>query len=131
MTRVDGSARHGRAGFTLIEVLVALAIAALGLSLLMAATGAGLQNATVADKYIKATGEAQSRQALVGRTIPIRKGDYSGVESDGFRWHIRIAAPVLRSGPQAALYPVTVTESWPSGAGQAGVSLYSERVGPP
>ena len=118
------------AGFTLIEVLVALAIAALGLSLRMAATGSGLQNATVADQYIQATGRAQSRLALVGRTVPVRKGDYSGIEG-GFRWHIQIAAPLPRVGAGPALYPVTVTESWPSGAGQARVSLYSERLGPP
>ena len=48
------------AGFTLIEVLVALAIAALGLGALMAAAGTGLGNATLADQYIEATRRAQA-----------------------------------------------------------------------
>ena len=133
MPRNDAVAKSVRGGFTLIEVLVALAIAALGLSLLMAATGSGLHNATVADQYIKATSQAQSRLALVGRTIAIRKGEYSGAEGDGFHWHVQIAAPILRagSGSGPVIYPVTVTESWPSRAGQTSVSLYSERLGPP
>jgi general secretion pathway protein I len=133
MARRDFSSGPASAGFTLIEVLVALAIAALGLALLVAATGSGLQSATVADQYIKATGQAQSRLAQVGRTIPLRKGDYSGAEENGFHWRVQIAAPMSPpgAGPRTALYPVTVTESWPNGARQTRVSFYSERVGPP
>jgi general secretion pathway protein I len=116
-------------GFTLIEVLVALAIAALGLALLVAATGSGLQNVTIADQYIQATSQAQSRLAQVGRVIPLKKGNYFGVEGNGLHWRVQIAAPMSRSGSAPALYPVAVTES--SGEGQTRASLYSERVGPP
>jgi general secretion pathway protein I len=132
MARTD---QNKAGGFTLIEVLVALAIAALGLALLFAATGSGLESVTAADRYVQATGHAQSRLAWVGRALPLRKGDYSGEEGDGFHWHVRIADPASHqgTGPQAqalAIYPITVTESWQSGVSQKRVSLYSERVGP-
>ena len=123
-------------GFTLIEVLVALAIAALGLALLFAATGSGLESVAAADRYMQASSHAQSRLTWVGRALPLRKGDYSGEEGDGFHWHVHIADPASHegTGPQAqplAIYPITVTESWQSGVAQKRVSLYSERVGPP
>lgn len=134
MPRIERS--PAASGFTLIEVLVALAIAALGLALLVAATGSGLENAAIADRTIQATSQAQSRLAQVGRTVPLRKGDYFGDEGDGFHWRVRVADPLLHGSSGAAagglaLYPVTVTESWRSGAEEKKLSLYSERLGPP
>jgi general secretion pathway protein I len=121
-------------GFTLIEVVVALAIAGLGIALLVAATGSGLQNGSAAGRATLATSHAQSRLAQVGLTLPLKRGDYSGDEGDGFRWQVQIAAPLAlgRAGDTAvALYPVMVSEFWQNGAEQKSFSLYSERVGTP
>ncbi len=117
------------AGFTLIEVVVGLAIAGLGLALLVAATGSGLESSSAAGRATLATSHAQSRLAMVGLTLPLKKGDYSGEEGDGLRWRVHVAPPVVRGA--LALYPVTVIEYWRSGAEQKSLSLYSERVGPP
>ncbi len=124
---------RARAGFTLIEVLVALAIAAMGLGFLMAATGTGLNNATIADEYIQASERAQSRLAQVGATLPLRRGVYSGDDGGGFRWRVQIDPPLSRvgSGPALGLYPVRVTVGWRSGLQQKAVTLYSEKVGAP
>jgi general secretion pathway protein I len=123
-------------GFTLIEVLVALAIAALGLALLFAATGSGLENVAASDRYMRASSLAQSRLSWAGHSLPLKKGDYSGDEEGGFRWHVHIADPSSHpgAGPQSqavALYPITVVESWQSGLAQKRVTLYSERLGSP
>jgi type II secretion system protein I len=125
MRRVD----HKSAGFTLIEVLVALAIAGLGMALLLAATGAGIDNSTEAARHVQATSLAQSRLAQVGRTLPLKNGEYDGEEGNGFRWHVHVGAPAVHG--TAALYPVTVTESWKNGMRQKRLSLYSERVASP
>jgi general secretion pathway protein I len=117
------------AGFTLIEVVVALAIAGLGLALLVAATGSGLESSSAAARATLATSHAQSRLATVGLTLPLKKGDYGGDEGDGFRWRVHVAQPLARGA--LALYPVIVTEYWQSGAEQKQFSLYSERAGPP
>ena len=127
----------GAGGFTLIEVLVALAIAAIGLAFFLSAAGVGLQNAGIADQYVQATRRAQSRLAEVGLTMPLKQGDYSGDDGDGFRWRVVIASPIGHAqgpagqAPSAALYPVEVHESWPSGASRREVLLRSERLGPP
>ena len=131
MARIDRTS-----GFTLIEVLVALVIAALGLALLVAATGSGLENVSAADRTIQGVSLGQSRLAMVGRSLPLRRGDYAGDDGGGFRWHVHIGDPFSRpaAGPQSpalALYPVTVSESWQSGVQQKRLSLYSERLGPP
>lgn len=124
--------RNSASGFTLIEVLVALAIAALGLGLLMAATGSGLESSVAAGRYTRAISHAQSRLAQIGLTLPLKRGESFGDEGDGFRWRVHIDDPLAHgNGGSVALYPVTVTESWQSGAQQKKLSLYSERVGPP
>ena len=132
--RKTGIESAASSGFTLIEVLVALAIAAMGLALLIAATGTGLENAAAADGYIQATGRAQARIAQVGITIPLKQGDYAGDDGAGFRWSVHIGAPSAHSasgGRAFGLYPVRTIVSWRGGFLQRSVSLYSERMGPP
>ena len=115
---------------------MALAIAAAGLGLLVAATGTGLENAITADRYIQAAGRAQTRIAQIGATIPLKQGDYAGDDGGGFRWRVHIGVPAAHGAadaktPALDLYPVRATISWRSGASQKTISLYSERVGPP
>jgi general secretion pathway protein I len=130
------TARAG-AGFTLLEVLVALAIAGIGLAFFLAATGVGLQNAGIADQTIQATRLAQSRLAQVGLTVPLKQGNYTGDDGDGFRWQVDIAPPLTHGrgsdaqSPRLGLYPVNVRVRWRSGVSWREVSLRSERVGLP
>jgi len=123
---------HRESGFTLIEVVVALAIAGLGMAMLIAATGSGLESSSAAARATLATRDAQSRLAQVGLTVPLKKGDYFGDEGGGFRWRVHVADPLAHgNGGGAVLYPITVTESWRAGTMQKTLSLYSERAGPP
>jgi len=131
MPRLEPKIPSASSGFTLIEVLVALAIAGLGLALLVAATSSGLESSVAAARYLQATSHAQSRLAQLGLTLPLKKGDYSGEEGDGFHWHVHIADAISHASAGTALYPVTVTESWRNGPRQKSLSLYSERVGQP
>jgi general secretion pathway protein I len=137
-------------GFTLIEVLVALAIAALGLGVLMAAASQGLTNVGAADRYVEATRRAEARLATLAPMNAIASGEFSGDDGGGYFWLTRItplavypiapaagqaqagpgngaAAPGAGQGP-LALYAVTVTISWRNGAGSKSVTLQSERL---
>ena len=134
MPRLEPMASPASSGFTLIEVVVALAIAGLGLALLVAATGAGLESSTVAARHIQAASQAQSRLAQVGLTLPLKKGEYLGDDVGGFHWRVHIGDSISHASADGgatalALYPVTVTESWREGVEQKRLSLYSERVG--
>ena len=87
--------RAASPGFTLIEVIVALAIAAVGLGALLAAVSQGLGNATAADRFIEGTRRAQNRLALVGTVQPLVPGERSGDDGDGYAWDVQIAQPTI------------------------------------
>ena len=128
--------RTASKGFTLLEAMIALAIAAFGLASLMAATGTGLGNAKLAGQYIEATRRAQSHLSLIGTSMPLNPGDRSGDDGGGFSWRVRISPPLIRAkaGPGAqslpAFYTVEVRISWQSGGSTKNVSLQSQRLGP-
>src|SRR5438309_6763718 len=78
-------------GFTLLEVLVALAIAALALIAMFRAGGEGLVAVGTASRYEEALQRAQSHLAAVGRDAALLQGDSEGEDGGGFRWRLRIA----------------------------------------
>lgn len=129
-------------GFTLIEVLVALTLAAIGMSLLIASSSEGLGNARTATRYLEATRRAQSRLAAIGITEALRPGLQSGDDGNGFAWSVRISEPVAHAAPTAnatappperplALYTVEATVSWTTSNRTRQVVLQTERLGPP
>jgi general secretion pathway protein I len=132
----SAQARACTAGFTLFEVVVALAIAALGLSVLLAAASTGLGGAGLANQYTEATRRAQSHLAQLGVIAPLAPGLRSGDDGGGYAWETRIAPPVVHAGvgnsaPALGLYSVEVSVSWQSGGQVRRVSLQSLRIGPP
>lgn len=123
-------------GFTLLEVLVALAIAIPALLVLyrqgataLSATGASLA-------YQEAIARAQSRlDSLTDATLG--PGDREGDDGGAFRWHTRIL-PIATTGPAKdtpakspyaagqTLYDVSVEITWPGRR----VALQTRRIGP-
>jgi general secretion pathway protein I len=132
---------HDRqAGFTLIEVLVAFVIAALAMGALYAGTVGGLNATEVAGKYDEAISLARSHLAAIGRGEPIALQERSGVDGEGFTWHLRIrkhASRMLTLSDQdrandvkpasAILYDVIITESWSAGGRERQVTLATRR----
>lgn len=134
MPKSSNKASRGAAvsGFTLIEVLVALAIAGMGLAALLVAVNQGLGSVGSADQYIEAIRRAQSRIAAFGTEMPVAEGDWSGNDGGGFNW--RTQAHVLPGADSKAPmvpYGVDVTIGWQSNGQQRTVSLHSQRLGPP
>jgi general secretion pathway protein I len=132
--------RDRQAGFTLIEVLVAFVIAALAMGALYAGTVGGLNATQVAGKYDEAISLARSHLAAIGRGEPIAIQERSGVDGEGFTWHLRIrkhASRTLTLSDQdrandvkpatAILYDVIVTESWSAGGRSRQVTLATRR----
>jgi general secretion pathway protein I len=114
---------HRERGFTLLEVLVAFAIAALALIALYSAVLDGLRNTFVAGHMEQAIALARSRLAAVGSALPLTAGDRGGDDGRGFHWQVRIRnagmAPAGRTDagqmsrvPQVTLYAVSVIVSW-------------------
>lgn len=123
------------AGFTLLEVIVATAIAALALVALFQAGSAGVLSVGVATRVEAAVDRAQSHLAQFADTGAIVPGESQGDDGDGYRWRVT-ARPVAAQPPGApdqtsappSLYDIAVTISWGAGRHQRSVVLETERI---
>jgi general secretion pathway protein I len=127
---------HAR-GFTLLEVVVALAIASLALVGLFRAGSGGLFAADTAARVDEAVERAQSHLAAFGRTGAVAPGELAGDDGGGFSWRVRVqpiaVAPVMAQGQPAAaraLYSVQVSISWRGAGRTRSVVLETRRLGP-
>ena len=116
------------AGFTLLEVLVAAAIAALALAVLFQGAVSGVQTARVADHVQEAVSRARSRLAVLEHGAPPLPGDQSGDDGSGFHWRSRVTQVGFGTG--VALYDLAVAESWTTDGGTREVVLHGRLVAP-
>jgi general secretion pathway protein I len=89
-------------GFTLVEVLVSLAILALGFTALFEGLGDGGLAASVADRQRVATEAAQSLLDELGQTRPLVDGESEGDFAAGEHWRLSITPFGAPSSDQAA-----------------------------
>ena len=128
-------------GFTLLEVLVGVAIAGLALGVLFAAgvTGFGISHAT--ERYERATALARSRLAMAIHTDPLVAGDWQGNDG-GYGWHVHVAPlesttirpidTLTQRGSSVfplTLYAVSVWIIWPGSTGHREVRLETQHIG--
>jgi general secretion pathway protein I len=126
-----------QAGFTLLEVVVALAIAGLALVGLFQAGTGGLFAVDTAARAEEAVQRAQSHLAAVGRDAALVEGDTSGDDGGGFHWRLRVQPLAQRQGlgadgttPQTtSLFDVAVVISWRSRGHERAVALRTLRLG--
>lgn len=108
-------ARDNQKGFTLVEVLVALAIGALVITATMNSLTQGLERTRNSEKVLAARQLAQSRLAEWSKTAETR--DAKGVRGD-YRWRIeaRPYQPASADGASSSLSgklsEITVTVEW-------------------
>jgi hypothetical protein len=119
----------------LLEVLAALAIAALGVGALVEAAGAGMSNADVAAQYAVATRLAQSHLAAIGIERPLSPEEHGGQDAGGYRWRSKVAPALVGANledgarPNAALFAIEVAVSWRRGFVTRTVTLDTMRLG--
>jgi len=108
-------ARPPTAGFTLLEVLVSLAILAGALAVMFQVFSRTLETAADAKSRTIAASLAQSLLARVGSEISLKEGESAGVFDDGFRWRLRVSAydpDHFGELPLARPYEVAVDVLW-------------------
>jgi general secretion pathway protein I len=121
------------AGFTLLEVLVALVIFALVFGVLAQIFQTGLRQSRVAEASSAAVLFARSQLARVGVELPLVAGTYEGESADGLRWRTVIALaelPDQTPDDELAMVPylVEVSVTWGDGPSEQ-VSLTTLRLG--
>jgi prepilin-type N-terminal cleavage/methylation domain-containing protein len=120
-------------GFTLLEVLVALAIAGFALIVMFRAGGDGLFAVDSASHAEQALERAQSHLAALGRDIALLSGESEGDDGGGYRWHLRVTPlanwpTAVGSASPATLFDVEVAISWGSRAHNRTVTLKTRRL---
>jgi general secretion pathway protein I len=83
-------ARSSR-GFTLLEVLLAFVIFALGFATVMEVLSGSMRSAMRAREYSEAALSAQSLMDMVGTELPLLEGSQGGTTDQGFEWNLVIS----------------------------------------
>ena len=106
-------------GFTLFEVVVAMAIAALALVALFQVGSGGVMAVETAGRVEEAVERAHSHMAAIGRGTALAEGESEGDDGGGFRWRLSVHPLAAREGgntpdgpPAARLFRVDVSISW-------------------
>jgi general secretion pathway protein I len=113
LSRPYGSGTSSRAGFTLVEIIVALAILALSLSSILPAISDALWRTSEAEAQAEAASLARSLLAQAGTAVPLNDGAAAGQFVNGFRWRLEVMpyAGAEQAGPVRA-YRVVAEVSW-------------------
>lgn len=129
MTAIRRAGR-GQRGFTLLEVLVALVIAAFSLSLMYNAVSGSLTGIRIAGHYAEALSRARSHLAAIGSDPAQVLGHHDGDDGAGFAWHLVVEPiPGERSPTGMTVYGCAVTISWHDGLMPREVTLETRRIG--
>ena len=127
------------AGFTLIEVVVALALLGLVLAVLTGTVRTGLAGASRAAAIAPPLALAEAKLATVGVTEPLVTGATNGTEPSGIAWRVSVEAfdddgfdgPSSDAPGLPKLYRVRVTATWQQGGVPRSLSLDSLRLARP
>jgi prepilin-type N-terminal cleavage/methylation domain-containing protein len=94
------------AGFTLLEVVIAFAVAALALGALYEGSTAGIRATAIANHYEAALSRARSRLAAAGNPALLNAGESSGDDGGGYTWRLLVSrvasAPIAGAPPETA-----------------------------
>jgi general secretion pathway protein I len=135
--------RRSDAGFTLLEVIVALAIAAASVASLYQIYALGWRGVRLAELDRAAIEVAQNQLASAGVETALQDGEDSGVSPEGIKWATKIVAyesadaaslPPLEGGQNESkqqlplVYRVRVTVEWKEGPARPNRVLELETI---
>ena len=122
--------RGDRNGFTLIEVVIAVAIMGIGLTVIMELFSGGLRLARISEEYTKAMNYASLRLEEIATQKTVEEGEEEGEFDQTFRWRVGIEKVDILGGdhgtefkPPATLYHIRLLVLWQSGSKERSASL--------
>jgi general secretion pathway protein I len=122
-------------GFTLIEVVVALAIMGIGLTVIIELFSGGLRLARVSEEYSKAVNYGRSKMEEVMIQPALVEGIEEGEFDDTYRWEVGIekveVLPVQENRdfePPVDLFQIKIRVLWNSGSKTRSMTVESYKV---
>ena len=123
-------ASHGfsQRGFTLLEVIIALAILGVSFALAMELLANGVRSAKASEDYTQAVLLARQKISEVASTTTLGAATGGGEFGRGFRWSSEVLPLPQEENLPARLYQVRVRVTWPSRSGGKFLDLYTMRM---
>jgi general secretion pathway protein I len=120
--------RPPEAGFTLLEVIVALAILGVGFALAIELLATGVRSAKASGDYTQAVLLARQKMAEIAATPSLEGLASAGEFGGGFRWASEVHPLPQEEDLAAQLYQVRVRIAWPGRRGEKSLDLYTLRM---
>jgi general secretion pathway protein I len=127
------SRARSEAGFTLVEVIVALAMLSIGLTLVLGLISSSLGRTASAQRMAEAGSLAQSLLAEVGTKLAIKPEERDGLYPNGYRWHLKMLPYGDGNESEEApvgLYTISTEVEWGEGTERRSYALSTLRLGP-
>ncbi len=135
MEQATKSRLQSRKGFTLLEVIVALAILGIGLTVTMELFTGGLRLGRVSGEYTQAMNYASLKMEEIATRQNVTEGEETGEFEGTFRWKVNIEKVDILPGdkgsefsPAVDLYHVRVNVMWNSGSKEKSADLESYKA---
>lgn len=125
-------AKHD-AGFTLVEVIVALAMLSIGLTVLLGQLSHTFQQTANTERVAEADSLARSLMAEVAADLPIKLQGQDGQFPDGYRWHLKMypyGDAREREEWPVGIYMISAEVEWEEGDRHRSYALTTLRLGP-
>jgi prepilin-type N-terminal cleavage/methylation domain-containing protein len=118
------------AGFTLLEILVALALLGIALLVIVQLFSADLRGIAVSDDYVVAVARAESRMRELLDDDKLSEKDWSEFTDDGYRTDLSVKESLKdrTQNLQVRLLDIGLTVSWRRGGRDRSVTLRTQKV---
>lgn len=123
-------------GFTLIEVVIAIALLGIGLSVIFELFSGGLRLGRVSEEYVLATNYASLKMEELMTKPEVQEGEEEGEWNSDYRWQTSIKKleilPIEEKGidfkPPTELMKIQLNVLWKSGSKERATSMESYKV---
>lgn len=120
-------------GFTLVEVLIALAILGVSLGVILTTVSESLSRTRRGEQELAATALAQSLLARAGADVALKEADVKGESANGLTWRLKIdeyGNDEERTAWEANPVRVVATVSWLEAGEKRSIALETLKLFP-
>ena len=122
--------RHATQGFTLLEVIVAVALLGIAVTVVMQLFSANIRAISVSEDYISASVKAEAQMREILDDDDIAETAFTEITDDGYRMDVSIAEVMQErtENLQVKLLEIDLTLYWTSGAHEKSLTLRTMKL---